>query len=217
MHRRIALALCGLVASIMAVALPGLMTSAAPAQASTVTAKITADIKTAATAAKSGVHQKWVVVQTGDTLWGIATSSGKSLPAVEHANGWIIKRSGSYDLIYTGWRIRIKGHGVAHATSAQHTSAPSSSVSDETVHSSTTTSSGIPSPSDGFRGCVALRESGDNPHVGFAGLYGILTSTWQSLGYSGEAGNASVALQNQAFDRLYAKYGTAPWAPYDGC
>jgi hypothetical protein len=68
-----------------------------------------------------------------------------------------------------------------------------------------------------FEQCVAWRESGDNPTASSAGLFGILPATWQSLGYSGTAGQASVALQKQAFSQLYAQDGTSPWAPYDGC
>jgi hypothetical protein len=68
-----------------------------------------------------------------------------------------------------------------------------------------------------FQRCVAWRESGNNPTASSAGLFGILPSTWASLGYPGTAGTSSVALQKQAFDRLYAMYGTSPWAPYDGC
>jgi nucleoid-associated protein YgaU len=68
-----------------------------------------------------------------------------------------------------------------------------------------------------FQACVATRESGNNPHVGPAGLYGILPSTWQSLGLPGTAGEASVAQQNAAFNQLYARDGASPWAQYDGC
>jgi hypothetical protein len=68
-----------------------------------------------------------------------------------------------------------------------------------------------------FERCVAWRESGDNPTASSAGLFGILPSTWASLGYPGTAGQASVSMQKAAFDRLYAQYGTSPWAPYDGC
>ncbi len=68
-----------------------------------------------------------------------------------------------------------------------------------------------------FERCVAWRESGDNPTASSAGLFGILPSTWASLGYPGTAGGSSVALQKQAFNRLYAMDGTSPWAPYDGC
>lgn len=67
-----------------------------------------------------------------------------------------------------------------------------------------------------FERCVAWRESGDTP-TDPAGLFGILPSTWASLGYSGTAGQAPVAVQKQAFNKLYAQYGTSPWAPYDGC
>jgi len=76
------------------------------------------------------------------------------------------------------------------------------------------------SPSGGtssFQQCVALHESGNNPTASSSGLYGILPSTWSSLGYSGTAGQASVAQQNAAFGKLYAQQGTQPWAPYDGC
>jgi hypothetical protein len=68
-----------------------------------------------------------------------------------------------------------------------------------------------------FEACVAWHESGDNPTASSAGLFGILPATWAQLGYSGTAGQASVALQKVAFQRLYAQYGTSPWAPYDGC
>lgn len=68
-----------------------------------------------------------------------------------------------------------------------------------------------------FERCVAWRESGNNPTASSAGMFGILPSTWASLGFPGTAGTSSVALQKQAFDRLYAQYGTSPWAPYDGC
>jgi hypothetical protein len=80
-----------------------------------------------------------------------------------------------------------------------------------------------PSPTSMFTGmsaferCVAWRESGDNPAASSAGLFGILPSTWASLGYPGTAGTSSVALQKEAFNRLYAMDGTSPWAPYDGC
>ncbi len=63
---------------------------------------------------------------------------------------------------------------------------------------------------------MAWRESSNTP-TDPDGLYGILPSTWQSLGYSGTAGQASVAQQDQAFQRLYAQDGTSPWAQYDGC
>jgi len=68
-----------------------------------------------------------------------------------------------------------------------------------------------------FEQCVAWRESGDNPTASSAGLFGILPSTWAEPGYSGTAGQASVAQQEAAFSQLYAQYGAQPWAPSDGC
>lgn len=80
-------------------------------------------------------------------------------------------------------------------------------------------SSGAPGS---FEACVIARESGGdpsavNPSSGAGGLYGFLPSTWQALGHSGTANQASVAEQRQAFQQEYAQAGTAPWAPYDGC
>ncbi len=105
------------------------------------------------------------------------------------------------------------------STGTSSESSGTSSVSSGTSSASTSTpaaSTGGSSPSS-FQQCVAWRESGNNPTASSSGLYGILPSTWASLGYSGTAGSASVAQQNQAFQQLYAQDGTSPWAPYDGC
>jgi hypothetical protein len=67
-----------------------------------------------------------------------------------------------------------------------------------------------------FEQCVAWRESGNTP-TDPDGLFGILPSVWAQLGYSGTAGQASVAQQEAAFNQLYAQYGAQPWAPSDGC
>lgn len=79
-------------------------------------------------------------------------------------------------------------------------------------------------PVGGFEACVIQRESGGNPRAynassGASGLYGMLLSTWMSLGlgYSGGAYTAPVSVQHQGFEILYARDGVAPWRPYDGC
>jgi hypothetical protein len=75
----------------------------------------------------------------------------------------------------------------------------------------------------GFQSCVIAHESGGDPTAynassGASGLYGFLLSTWDSmgLGYPGGASTAPVSVQNEAFAKLYAEAGTAPWAG-DGC
>jgi hypothetical protein len=77
-------------------------------------------------------------------------------------------------------------------------------------------SQAVPAGMSSFEQCVAWRESTDTP-TDPDGLFGILPSTWAQLGYSGTAGQASVAVQQQAFNKLYAEYGAQPWAPSDGC
>jgi murein DD-endopeptidase MepM/ murein hydrolase activator NlpD len=139
-------------------------------------------------------------VQSGDTLSGIAAASGVSLSRLEAANSRITNPN----LITVGELVDVPdGHGGTSAAPAAVTpaAAPASSVS---------------SAPSSFQSCVAWRESSDTA-TDPDGLYGILPSTWASLGYSGTAGEASVAQQNVAFQRLYAEDGTSPWAPYDGC
>jgi LysM repeat protein len=107
--------------------------------------------------------------------------------------------------------------GSASTGTSSDYSGTSSSYSGTSSASTGTSSASTGSTGSSFQQCVAWRESGNNPTASSAGLYGILPSTWASLGYSGTAGSASVAQQNQAFQQLYAQDGTSPWAPYDGC
>ncbi len=174
-------------------------------------------------------------VQSGDTLSGIAARSGVSLSAIEAANPQIHNPN----LIYVNQKVNVpdgrpgvtpipgpaalapvatsdEGSSATPQPAAGEGGTASSSNSTSGSSQSTVTSSGGSAPSS-FQQCVAWRESGNNPTASSAGLYGILPSTWASLGYSGTAGQASVAQQTQAFQQLYAQYGTAPWAPYDGC
>lgn len=153
-------------------------------------------------------------VQAGDTLSGIAAQAGVSLATVEADNPQITNPN----VITVGELVNVPGAGTqAPAPAATQSSSTQTSSSDSTssTNTSSTSYSGGGAPSS-FQSCVAWRESSNTP-TDPDGLYGILPSTWASLGYSGTAGQASVATQNQAFQKLYAEYGTAPWAPYDGC
>jgi hypothetical protein len=158
----------------------------------------------AAGPALAGTH----TVQAGDTLSGIAAQSGVSLAQVEAANPHITNP----DFITVGELVNVP-HGSGTGSAAPESSAQASSTQASTP--ATTQSGGASAPSS-FQKCVAWRESSNTP-TDPDGLYGILPSTWHSLGYSGTAGQASVSVQNQAFQKLYAQDGTAPWAPYDGC
>jgi hypothetical protein len=185
-------------------------------------------------------------VQSGDTLSGIAASAGVSLTKVEAANKWIKNpnliyvgqkinvpdgRSGITPAAPTYYQAPASsstpsaGSDTSDAASGTSSASTGYSASAGTSASTGTSSastgasatSGGGSAPSSFQQCVAWRESGNNPTASSSGLYGILPSTWASLGYSGTAGAASVAQQNQAFQQLYAQDGTAPWAPYDGC
>ena len=185
-------------------------------------------------------------VRPGDTLSGIAVSSGVSLTKVEAANHWLKNPN----LIYVGQVVHVPDgrsgitpmaptyyqapaasstpsassdtSAAASTTPAESTGTSSASTGYSASTGTSSASTGASSASTGsspssFQQCVSWRESGNNPTASSSGLYGILPSTWASLGYSGTAGSASVAQQNQAFQQLYAQDGTSPWAPYDGC
>ena len=104
-------------------------------------------------------------------------------------------------------------HAAAQPAATQAPAQPAQTAPQTQPASSQPVNAGMSS----FEACVAWRESGNNPTASSAGLFGILPATWHQLGYSGTAGQASVAQQKVAFQRLYAQYGTSPWAPYDGC
>jgi hypothetical protein len=172
-------------------------------------------------------------VQAGDTLSGIAAQSGQSLARVEADNPQITNPN----VITVGELVHVWGgtgslaplraqSGSTKASTSSGTTSQASSTQASSSQASDSQSSSTPadtsagtssgSAPSSFQQCVAWRESSNTP-TDPDGLYGILPSTWQSLGYSGTAGQASVAQQDQAFQRLYAQDGTLPWAQYDGC
>lgn len=104
------------------------------------------------------------------------------------------------------------------STGSQSASTGSQASSQQGQQSASSGSGGQVSTagSSSFQQCVSWRESGNTP-TDPDGLYGFLPSTWHQLGYSGTAGQASVATQNEAFAKAYSMWGTSPWAPYDGC
>jgi LysM repeat protein len=164
-------------------------------------------------------------VQAGDTLSGIAAHAGVPLRQVEAANPRIIDPN----VITAGEHVTVPDghrHGARHALRQEdrhgrthghrHHHGRSAAAAAASAGSAAVPASSTVSAPSSFQQCVAWRESSDTA-TDPDGLYGILPSTWASLGYSGTAGEASVALQNEAFQRLYAQDGTQPWAPSDGC
>jgi hypothetical protein len=192
--------------------------------------------------AAHGTAHAWVSVRHGDTLSRIAGGHHMTWQAI-YATPPNFRHLASPDLLTVGQRLRIPSNPKRRAAEfAARFAAMQPRVPVATQQPSATQSPAVPaqgsqapasqapaaqapaatqtSPSGGtssFQQCVALHESGNNPTASSSGLYGILPSTWSSLGYSGTAGQASVAQQNAAFSKLHAQLGTQPWAPYDGC
>lgn len=171
-------------------------------------------------AAGGGQHQ-WVRVRSGDTLNDIAATHRMTWQAI-YATPPNFRHVHSPDLLVIGQKLRIPGKPAMRAAQfdAKFSNVPRIlPAAPAPVTPAPVTQPAAPpaAGSSAYQRCVAWRESGNNPSASSAGLYGILPSTWASLGYSGTAGQASVAQQNAAFQQLYAKYGTSPWSPYDGC
>jgi LysM repeat protein len=182
--------------------------------------------------ASSGTHGKkaeaaqrqaeqWVTVQAGDTLSGIAAAEHMSWQALYATppNPRLLQGS---TVLQVGERLRIPADPKLRA--AQFAAKDAAALNQESAGTSQSAAQAPPGVSQQsvtggesfFEQCVAWRESSDTP-TDPDGLFGILPSTWASLGYSGTAGQASVAQQQVAFNRLYAEYGVQPWAPSDGC
>jgi LysM repeat protein len=180
---------------------------------------------------------QWVTVRAGDTLSGIAAAHHMSWQAI-YATPPNPRLLQNPDLIFAGERLRIPADPRLRAAEftaryaaqvQQEQAAPEQPAAPQASQQQAT----YQAPADqaqqagagqqpvtagesAFEQCVAWRESSDTP-TDPDGLFGILPSVWQSLGYSGTAGGAPVSVQQQAFSQLYAEYGTQPWAPSDGC
>jgi LysM repeat protein len=195
----------------------------------TTTPPTTADPPSAKVVVKPKVHSDppakpaTVTVLTGDTLTAI---SGRTHRTVAQFVGW--NHLGDPDLILTGQIFKVPPTSynapplvyVAPAPVIHHTTpAPSQAVHAVSTYQAPVRSYSAPSASYGasgsFQSCVAFRESTNG--AGSSNIYGILNSTWSSLGLPGSAYTASRAQQDAAFQELYAKDGASPWAPYDGC
>jgi len=186
-----------------------------------------------APAAKPAVAKsdQWVTVKRGDTLNSIARAHDISWdalvgtpPNTKHLHSPYRLVPGEHLRIpadpklraetYRAWRAKAAAAAKAAAEAkAKAAAAAAARQRAATAEANQPITAGMSS----YEQCVAWRESGDNPRASSAGLFGILPSTWAELGYSGTAGDASVALQKVAFQRLYAEYGTQPWSPSDGC
>lgn len=192
------------------------------AQAGTGRASTSAAQAGTAQARSANPSAVWVTVKRGQTLSGIASAHHMTWQAI-YATPPNTRVLHNPDVLVAGERLRIpsdpklraaqfKARYAAKLAASPAAAAPATARAPSTQVGGTFSAAGM----SAFEQCVALRESSDTP-TDPDGLFGILPATWQSLGYSGSAGQASVAVQEQAFAKLYAEDGTAPWAPYDGC
>jgi hypothetical protein len=126
---------------------------------------------------------------------------------------------------HTVSHLRPSGHRSARRATATTAAKPATATVQPATTATQSPAASQPASTSGqpltagmsaFEQCVAWRESGNTP-TDPDGLFGILPSVWAQLGYSGTAGQASVAQQEAAFNQLYAQYGAQPWAPSDGC
>jgi len=150
-------------------------------------------------------------VVSGDTLWAIGIANNTTWQELAAYNN-----IPNPNLIFVDQIVKIPPKGyVAPTPQPVVTQAPAPVHHYQNVTTLPTRTTYRPSYNSGFQACVATRESGNGS--GSSNIYGILDSTWHSLGRSGSAWSASRADQDAAFAQLYAMDGTQPWAPYDGC
>lgn len=140
-----------------------------------------------------------VTVAPGNTLSGIAAHYGMSWQALWHDNPQIKNPN----MIYVGEKIEVPSGHTAVKVAAK------------------ASPSGLGAPGS-FQACVVERESGGRTQVmnstGHYGLYQFSRSTWIAAGGSPALfGHATAAQQTAVFWLAFHKWGTSPWAPYDGC
>ena len=167
---------------------------------------------------------QWITVQRGQTLSSIARAHHISwdalvgtAPNTAHLHYPYHLVPGEHLRIPADPQLRAEQYRAWRAAQAKAKAEAAAAAAAKQRAAAAAASQPITANMSSYERCVAWRESGDNPRASSAGLFGILPSTWAELGYSGTAGDASVALQKVAFQRLYAQYGTQPWSPSDGC
>ncbi len=189
--------------------------------------EIDEDIKTEAKEETSDKDNKEVkdkyVIEAGDTLFDIAVEFDVSVAELKEWNNL------SSDIIFVGKELVVSADAAPDAATEVEeveettTNAPAEEVQEEEVQQqaqqqqqpqqqaqSTNTNSGL------NWGALAACESGGNASVVSAnglyhGLYQFDAQTWQSVGGSGVASQASAAEQTQRAQMLYDQRGSSPW------
>lgn len=167
------------------------------------------------------------VIESGDTLFDIAVEFDVSVAELKEWNNL------SSDIIFVGKELVVSADAAPDAATPvaepapeveeveeATTNAPAEEVQEEVQQQaqpqqqqqtqSTNTNSGL------NWGALAACESGGNASVVSAnglyhGLYQFDAQTWQSVGGSGVASQASAAEQTQRAQMLYDQRGSSPW------
>jgi LysM repeat protein len=165
-----------------------------------------------------------VTVVAGDTLWGIGIRTSRTwqqLAGFNHIPNPNLIFVGDVEVIppatYVAGPVSLPTPVVSYTPPVTHT-VHATYVAPQRTYTPPAPirhSTYMAAPSGSYKACVEFRESTNGQ--GSSNLYGILNSTWSSLGLPGSAYTASPAEQSAAFDQLYAKDGRQPWSPYDGC
>ncbi|MGO8958579.1 MAG: LysM peptidoglycan-binding domain-containing protein [Streptosporangiaceae bacterium] len=229
-NKRIAIASVS-AAAIAGLGIPAGIAFAAPAAQAAPPAKAQAHVAAKPKRPAARKTDQWVTVRAGQTLKTIAAAHHMSWEAI-YATPPNTRYLRDHKTLAAGVHLRLpadpklrKAQYVAMEAAARRQAARDRAAAAAAGQATQPAAQAQPATASqpanagmsAFEQCVAWRESGDNPTASSAGLFGILPATWQSLGYPGTAGQASVAVQKAAFAKLYAQDGTAPWAPYDGC
>lgn len=155
----------------------------------------------------------YVTVEPGNTLSGIAAQYGTTYQNLAAEND-----IANPNLIYAGQRIAVGGGEAQPVQNSVQSNYTPPQTPASTSYTPTPVASGggaldnVPGVPSGFAACVAQRESSDGTNQAYnGGVYGIITAS--GINVNGQ----SLSAQKAAFSQLYAQYGTAPWAPSDGC
>jgi LysM repeat protein len=213
--KRLILIAVGLAGSLFAIPTTAATAAPLPVAVSSVVPASGAPPSAVLVATAAPALPRYTIV-SGDTLWALGLKFGRTwenLASYNHVPNPNLIYVGSVLTIppasYNGPAPAVVSAPVVHTQPApvQHYVAP-------VQHYSAPAPVSYEAPG-GFQACVMFRESTNG--AGSSNLYGILPSTWASLGLAGSPYSASRAQQDAAFNTLYARDGASPWRPYDGC
>ncbi|CEA02118.1 putative transglycosylase SceD precursor [Jeotgalicoccus saudimassiliensis] len=160
-----------------------------------------------------GTYYAWAYQSNGNAQAELPAQEQTAAPAVKEETQTVEQNNYTYEensYTYTEEVQEPAQNTQTQAPAVEEVEEPAAPAPQNNTASTTNTNSGL------NWGSLAACESGGNPNIVSAngmyhGLYQFDAQTWQSVGGSGVASDASAAEQTKRAQMLYDQRGSQPW------